>query len=692
MKKSVLKKTCIATATLLTCTSFAHAQVANNTKTSSKELDAVIVSGASGFEQDIANAPASISVITRDELEKQSYTTVVDAVKNIPGVFTTGGGSSQEISIRGMTGNYTMYLIDGKPLSAARNLNTNGTDGGKYTMSLPPVSMIERIEVIRGPMSSLYGSEAMGGVINIITRKYAKEWQGTISTEYTKSDNRLSNDGRQVDVYASGPLIDGLLGLQINAAHINMDESDFSHSRAQAQKATESRPESKREKLGAKFILTPNANNDITLSVDTSTRRDTHTPGKSIEADNQIYNYKFKKDMLSLEHAGRYGDIHTSTYIQKDTSENIGDLPRKEEVYTLNNQTTYFAGKNTFTFGGQYKKEKLINDTNEALRLAGGTKEMNRWLGAIFAEAEWNMTDKFAVTTGLRYNRDQYFGGHFTPRIYANYHATDNLTFKGGVSTGYVQPTLPNATPGFAQGTGGSKTLLPGQSNAIIIGNKDVKPEKSTSFELGVNYNNQDVGINTSATVFYTQFKDKISEERICNTDATGTANQKTPANWTCERYGNKYYYVSQMTNIQEATMQGIELAFDSRLTKNLLLKTSYTFTQSEQKSGKFAGQPLNKMPKHMFNANLDWQATDSLSTWLQYNYRGATSESLGRTSMDPGTPGYGFFDIGLQYKLKKNIALKAGVYNVANKEVTSENYSVVLDGRRYNAGVSIDF
>ncbi len=134
------------------------------------ELQPTTVVSAAGYEQNIAQAPASISVITREQLEKQSYSNIVDAVKNIPGVYVTGGGQMQDISIRGMTSSYTLYLVDGRPISAGRSVNTNGSDGGKQ-IGLPPLSMIERIEVIRGPMSSLYGSEAMGGVINIITRK-----------------------------------------------------------------------------------------------------------------------------------------------------------------------------------------------------------------------------------------------------------------------------------------------------------------------------------------------------------------------------------------------------------------------------------------------------------------------------------------------------------------------------------------
>ena len=93
-----------------------------------------------------------------------------------------------------------------------------------------------------------------------------------------------------------------------------------------------------------------------------------------------------------------------------------------------------------------------------------------------------------------------------------------------------------------------------------------------------------------------------------------------------------------------------------------------------------------------MFNTNLDWQMTDKLNLWSQYNYRSRTSDYLSRTSMSDGTPGYGFIDIGVVYKVAKNVNLKAGLYNVANKKVTNENYGVVLDGRRLNVGLNASF
>lgn len=142
------------------------------------ELDNVVVT-ASGFSQQIKDAPASISVITREQIENKSYRDVTDALKDVPGVVVTGGASSSDISIRGMASKYTLMLVDGKRQDS-RATRPNSDGAGIEQGWMPPLEAIERIEVVRGPMSSLYGSDAMGGVINIITRKVTPNWYGGV--------------------------------------------------------------------------------------------------------------------------------------------------------------------------------------------------------------------------------------------------------------------------------------------------------------------------------------------------------------------------------------------------------------------------------------------------------------------------------------------------------------------------------
>ena len=160
-----LQATALACGLLLLGLGHAHAQTAE------VSLSEVVVS-ASGFEQELKQAPASISVVTRQELETRQYRDLAEALAGVEGIDVLGGTGKTgglDISIRGMPSEYTLILIDGRRQNVAGDVTPNGF-GAAHTSLIPPVAAIERIEIIRGPMSTLYGSDAMGGVINIITR------------------------------------------------------------------------------------------------------------------------------------------------------------------------------------------------------------------------------------------------------------------------------------------------------------------------------------------------------------------------------------------------------------------------------------------------------------------------------------------------------------------------------------------
>src|SRR5690606_2354638 len=104
--------------------------------------------------------------------------------------------------------------------------------------------------------------------------------------------------------------------------------------------------------------------------------------------------------------------------------------------------------------------------------------------------------------------------------------------------------------------------------------------------------------------------------------------------------------------------------SFDYRLAPAVKLSASYTFTRSEQQSGEFNGEPLNKIPRHMANVQIDWDATDKLNLWAQGTYRGKTSDFLSRTTMNSSTPAYTLVDVGLVYRINDHARVKAGIYN----------------------------
>lgn len=634
------------------------------------QLEKIVVT-ASGFEQDIKKAAASISVLTQEEINKKAYRDVTDALKDVPGVVVTGGGSSSDISIRGMGSAYTVIMVDGKKINT-RSVRPNSDNSGIEQGWLPNIGAIERIEVIRGPMSGLYGSDAMGGVINIITKKTGNEWQGSIKLDTTLQEDSKSGNIYQSNAYLSGPLIANLLSFKANGLFSQREEDEI-YGGYNKQKIRAG---------GAALSLTPNDDHTVELEYQRSIQNRDATVGKTISPVqtgrtppvNSLTDYY--RTEYNLTHRGQIGAVETHSYIQREENDNPS---RNMEAVntTFNTLNKINLNQHSLSFGGMYLKEEL-DDKGNQLSLGGATpiSSLDRYSWALFAEDAWNIVDEFTLTSSLRLDKDEKFGDHWSPKVYGVWDLNDHWVIKGGVSTGYKTPALRATVAEWGQATGG------GQSKGVIVGNPELKPEKSINYEVSFNWDNLD-NLNAGLTLFNSEFKDKITEIRTC---------QGASGSLSCDWLGEKFDFVSLRENVDKANMRGVEATLGWKVLPNVNLSANYTFTDTEQKSGVNKGKPLNEMPKHMFNTTADWEISDQFSSWGRVNYRSKTSDYLSRTAMAKGKPAYTLVDVGLNYKPTQNIAIAAGVYNLFDKEIDTETYSYVLDGRRYNLGVTYSF
>ncbi|QNH52066.1 ligand-gated channel protein [Acinetobacter venetianus] len=645
---------------------------ANDTQTNEvTQLEKIVIT-ASGFEQDIKKAAASISVLTQEEINKKAYRDVTDALKDVPGVVVTGGGSSSDISIRGMGSAYTVIMVDGKKVNT-RSVRPNSDNSGIEQGWLPNIGAIERIEVIRGPMSGLYGSDAMGGVINIITKKNTNEWTGSVKLDTTLQENSKSGNIYQTNAYIAGPLIANLLSFKANGLYSQRDEDEIYGGYS----------EQKIRAGGAALTLTPNDQHTFDLEYQRSIQNRDATVGKSISPIqtgrnppvNSLTDYY--RTEYSLTHRGTLGAVETHSYIQREENENPS---RNMEAIntTFNTINKINFDRHSLSFGGMYLKEELEDKGNQ-LSIGGSTpvSSLDRYSWALFAENAWNIVDDFTLTTSLRLDEDEKFGDHWSPKVYGVWGLNDNWVIKGGVSTGYKTPALRATVAEWGQATGG------GQSKGVIVGNPDLKPEKSVNYEVSFNWDNLD-NLNAGLTLFNSEFKDKITEVRTCQGENVGALE--------CDWLGEKFDFVSLRENVDKASMRGAEVTFGWQALPNVNVSANYSFTDTEQKSGINKGKPLNEMPKHMFNTTADWEINDQFSSWGRVNYRSKTSDYLSRTAMAKGKPAYTMVDVGLNYKPTQNIAVAAGVYNLFDKEIDKDTYNYVLDGRRYNLGVTYSF
>lgn len=635
------------------------------------KLETIVVTAA-GYEQKIVDAPASISVIDREELEKHSYSDITEVLNDIPGVTITGSGSTLDVSIRGMAAKYTLFLVDGRKQDS-RSTRPNGDDFGLEKGILPPIQSIDRIEVIRGPMSSLYGSDAMGGVVNIITKKVPNKWTGSLDVSSTLQDNKDSGDLLDTNLYLAGPLAKNL-GMQVSLGYYDRAEDNI----IGGFKGTE------RERINSKFTYQLNDQHDIALGIENSKQTGEETAKTA--TSNIRGDMRFYRDVYSLTHNGKYTDNLSSTsYIQYDksktpdrentvkTAQNGGirvNLPIETETVSANTQWNWMLNNHALSFGAYAKDETLLDLATNLNVNGNAASEFSRWSAAVFLEDTWTLFDSFNLTGGLRWDEDEKYGSHISPRLYGVYKLNDNLTFKGGVTSGYKQPDLREAADGFWQ--------VSGRGRNIILGNADLEPESSTTYEFGTIW--QGDLFNASLTAYHTKFKDKIETYTSCrSSDRTCLA----PDNSTY------YYNVNERINVGEAVLNGVEVTFDKELNDWSTLRANYTYSDTEQKTGANKGLPLNSIPEHSANVTLDTQPTDQLNIWTRYNYRG---EMTSTSDENEHSKAYSLYDVGLNYKITPALTAKFTVNNVFDQELTSsENYKF-LDGRRYTIGFNVNF
>lgn len=653
--------------------------------------DDTIVVTASGFAQEMRDAPASITVITKEQLQNKPAANLIDMVKDVEGVSVIGGSLKPDISIRGLSGDYTLIMVDGRRQNS-RESRPNGS-GGYEAGFIPPVEAIERIEVIRGPMSSLYGSDAMGGVINIITKAVADEWHGSMGMGGIIQESKDYGNSANTDFYVSGPLIKDKLGLQVYGG-LNYRRED---------KILEGTPRKDDKNITAKLAFTPIEGQKFLAEVGRSTQEHTSTPGKSIDETttrggivqknnkSEVHN---NRNHWALTWKGDWDEINSELSVYQENTirkTNTGKWNKVSEDWVMayearqpevtntvvDGKVTAFLPSNVLTVGGQYQYAKLKDDSVIKNKQTV-TEKMTAEQKALFVEDEFSVTDDLTLTGGLRMDDHEFYGKHWNPRAYAVYKLTDEITIKGGVAKAFRAPTLRELSPNFGTSTQGGA--------AIMYGNRDLKPETSVTEELGIAYDHES-GFSVSATLFNTEFKNKLTSYQV--------AGQTDPLTGL-----NMFIY----DNVGKANIRGVEMASRIPVAEKWNLNLNYTFTDSERKSddeklnGKsLKGQPLEMTPRHMANAKLDWQYRPDMSFYTQANYTGKQVWAAQRNGAKQPRERSGIttLDLGMTYQVMPNALLNFAVLNIANEkgdDIDTNGNWQIDEGRRYWANLKLNF
>ena len=599
--------------TLLTISLFSlFSQSALAQATGQDKIENITVT-ASGFEQLLSQAPASVSVIDRKQLAQRAYKDITDALRDVPGVTVTGVGYRQDISVRGLPAQYTTILVDGKK-QTGRESQPNGS-GGYEQDWLPPLDSIERIEIVRGPMSTLYGSDAMGGVINIITRKNYRKWSGNLRAETKIQGNSDSGADSQIQLAFSGPLIENLLSITASGLYQKREEDDIERGYA----------EKELRNMRTAFHLTPNTSDTLTFEYILQDQTRTSTPGKSLPERNSLSKTESERHSYALTHEGKYKDLTSRSYVQQESVENVGRNITIDNLVANTQWSLILNESHMVTLGAEFLEESLDDfDTN-----SGDATNIENSQWSVYGEDEWRLTDKLAFTLGLRLDDNEQFNSQVSPRAYAVYNINDNWVLKGGVSTGYRTPELREMAEGWVQESRGGN----------IYGNPALSPETTVNKEIALYFSGDD-GFEYSITAFHNDFDDKIAiatcELDVCLDDT--------------DRYN---------INIDEAESYGAELAARYNI-GNWSFNGAYSYTRSEQKTGANEGLSLVQQPKHLFTLNTTYRLSETGEVWSRWTVRGEETALTSVSSRSILSPGVGVFDIGYNTKLTRNIKLLA--------------------------------
>ena len=633
----------------LAAAAFALASHCAHAQHSSTALPAVTVT-ATLTEQDARTAPASVTVIDREELAARNASDLLDAVRGAPGLTLSPRqvGGRKTLALRGLEGKHTLTLIDGRRISPSDDV----VGHSDYQYGWLPMSAVERIEIIRGPMSALYGSEALGGVINLITRQPKDKWMGSVGVSGsvpTSSDEGESTGS--TSVFAAGPLGERL-SLRVNAELAHQSPVGNRH---QPLLSEIEGSHAKNGGLSARFALTPQQTLEAGWSGGQEQRvYDTDSRGKVFRST-----YDIDRSQAHIGWQGKFDGWNSQVRAYRSEIDIVnrasnGAAPTRPQNMVddvLDGHASFALGAHKITLGGEWRKETLEN-----AGLKNGADDAAH--KALFAQDEIALSDTLMLTAGLRADHHAIFGSEVSPRAYLVWEASPALVVKGGFGHAFKAPTLKQISPNYV-GAEGPHTFA---------GNGNIRPESSNSFEVGADWQVAPAW-SLRATLFNTEVKDLITY-RLLRTE------------------GVRRFY--QYDNVDAARIRGLEAGMTWNVTRQMAWSNDLTLLHTRDKS---TGKKLADRPSTSLTSRLEWQGSEGWSARLSGEFTGSQTGTDGAA-----LPSYALWSasVGRQLPLgeSRKLVLRAGLENIGNVHLAekSEHFGYAERARRVFVTARVDF
>ncbi|WP_324171780.1 TonB-dependent receptor plug domain-containing protein [Sulfurimonas sp.] len=628
-----------------------------NSINASDDLTDVIVTAKT--QRTALDTAGSFSVITAEDIKKTGASSVQEILEGVVGLNMGMNDASingrQNISIRGTDSKDTLILVDGERISGS-DAQIGHSD---FQYNWIPINAISKIEVIRGPMSAIYGSSAIGGVINIITKKPVEKIQGDIAVE---GGDASRDGGKNIDfsVSAGGKITDSFSIIGYASSKIVEPEDADDTTEVEGKKI---------QNLMLKAWYDIDATQKITaFAILGNEKRKTDVHAELYEIKKAHYSLGYQKDFndisLNVKYYNNTSDTHTDQF----------EYTHKMRDDTLNAELNIASFDNNFiVFGGEYRKEKYRKKYDDAADDTSKGFEDSINYASVYLQDEIEIGSSTILTIGARYDKHERFGGELSPKANLVYKLSDNGRLKAGYGHGFSAPTVTQTSDKYGVAipvkfySAGPPFYGMPKIFHRFHGNDNLKPEKSDTFEIGYDYEKDQMTF--VATYFHTELTDLIDTLYTGDTMA-----------------GPMTYREYLYSNVGKARIDGLELEFtQNNISEIVDVSLNYTYLNTENKDTK---KELHNRPAHTANLKLSVDLPWEIGSNFRVNYVGNQKVADGDT-----LDAYTTFGLQFSKEFVQDLTLSTGAENLSDvKHIGDGDNRYYIRGRYMYARLNYSF
>ena len=649
-------------------------------------LNPVVVTG-SGHHQRLKSTATPVHVLSAQEIREQGISTFDGAlVRMMPQVSMAPNSMGTFLRLNGLGNKYILILINGQKL--------NGDISNNVDLNRINMARVKRIEVLDGAASSLYGSDAIAGVINIITD------QPTQDLISITSDTRVSGHGQltesvSLDIFSKG------FGSYTSFTHDRADS--YRNNDLEYVKGSDTETQSSIAPLftgyrsnivGQKFTYAPNQHLALNAGMDYSYKitsrpetRDDITGGTDYEMRYKglrwnvggIYKFTSRNSIQANFVVDRYR--YGKEYDVATKTNQIGDYVQSKKQRMMDGEIKAILGfttNSTTIFGADWRQDHLT-------ATSGNINEKAYTLAA-YAQHEMKFLKDFTATLGLRLTHHETFNNHLTPKVALMY-APGEFRFRATYSAGFRAPGLDELYYHYYSVNRGKPQ--------ISFGNRDLNPEKSHYFSLNAEYRTQMLAV--SLTGFINRINDMVVKENIEVNDASLVMLKQEFPEMTDEE-ASKLVSYALYQNSDKGDIKGVQLNVSANLFPGFNLSTNYAYTYARTKSGE-EWTPLERSIRHTATIAANYH-----HVWGKYGLDVNLNGRLQSKTYYPGyedAPGYGIWNLYTThtFNVAKWVLLEPsiGIDNIFNRvdrriDSTTRKYALYSPGRMLVVGLKVKF